>query len=98
MKGLILLFLFFNLVTFFLFGYDKYLARKNAHRISERTLIYYALAGGSVGAVFAQKIFRHKTKKFRYLFWIILAVQFILFESVWFFTSNASHVLQNFSL
>lgn len=97
MKGLILLFIIFNLVTFFVFGYDKYLARANRRRVSEKTLLNLALFGGSVGAVFAQKIFRHKSKKYRYLFWIILAAQFILFESVWFFTSDA-HILQNFSL
>lgn len=98
MKGFILLLLIFNLITFFVFGYDKYLARTNRRRVSEKTLLKLALFGGSVGAVFAQKIFRHKSKKYRYLFWIILAVQFILFEAVWFFSSNASYTLQNFSL
>jgi len=98
MKGLILLFLIFNLITFFVFGYDKYLARSNRRRISEKMLLTLAFFGGSVGAVFAQKIFRHKSKKYRNTFWIILTIQFILFEAIWFFSSNASHTLQNFSL
>lgn len=93
MKAFILLFLIINLITFFVFGYDKYLARSNRRRVSEKTLLNLAFLGGSAGAIFAQKIFRHKSKKYRYTFWIILAVQFILFEAILFFTSNASHTL-----
>jgi|GEM_PF-1014447 len=98
MKGFIFLLLIFNLITFFVFGYDKYLARTNRRRVSEKMLLNLALFGGSIGAVFAQKIFRHKSKKYRYTFWIILTVQFILFEAIWFLSSNASHTLQNFLL
>ncbi|MDD4884073.1 DUF1294 domain-containing protein [Sulfuricurvum sp.] len=98
MKAFLLLFVLFNLITFFVFGYDKYLARTNRRRVSEKTLLSLAVFGGSAGAVFAQKIFRHKSKKYRYLFWIILTIQFILFEAIWFFPSDASHTLQNFSL
>ncbi|ADR34470.1 protein of unknown function DUF1294 [Sulfuricurvum kujiense DSM 16994] len=98
MKAFVLLFLLFNLFTFFVFGYDKYLARSNRRRVSEKTLLNLALCGGSVGAVFAQKIFRHKSTKYRYTFWTILTIQFILFETIWFFASDISHTLQNFSL
>lgn len=62
MKGFVFLFLVFNLFTFLVFGYDKYLARTNRPRVREKTLLNLALMGGSVGAVFGQKIFRHKTK------------------------------------
>ena len=96
MKGFIFLLLIFNLITFFVFGYDKYLARTNRRRVSEKTLLNLALFGGSIGAVFAQKIFRHKSKKYRYTFWIILTVQFILFEAIWFLSSKDSHTMQNF--
>ncbi|MDD2829147.1 MAG: DUF1294 domain-containing protein [Sulfuricurvum sp.] len=89
MKALLILFFLFNLITFFVFGYDKYLARTNRRRISEKTLIYLALIGGSVGAVFAQKIFRHKSQKYRNLFWIILTVQFILFEGLWLYSQTS---------
>ncbi|WP_367187067.1 DUF1294 domain-containing protein [Sulfurimonas sp.] len=50
-------------MTFFVFGYDKYLARTNRRQVSEKTLLSLAFFWGSVGAVFAQKIFRHKSKK-----------------------------------
>jgi uncharacterized membrane protein YsdA (DUF1294 family) len=86
MKALIILLLLFNLITFFVFGYDKYLARTNRRRISEKTLITLALFGGSIGAVFAQKIFRHKSRKYRNLFWIILIGQFIVLEGLWLYS------------
>jgi len=83
MKQLIVLFIIFNIISFAVYGIDKLLARAGKKRISERTLLIIAIAGGSVGAVFAQKLFRHKTQKFRYILWIILVIQFILFELLW---------------
>lgn len=86
MKPFILLYLCLNLITFGVFGVDKLLARFNRNRISEKTLLSFVIAGGSVGAVFAQKIFRHKTRKFRYRVWIILSIQFVIFELLWYFS------------
>jgi len=88
MKVFIIIFILFNLTTFFLFGYDKYLARTKRRRISEKTLLSLALMGGSVGAVFAQKLFSHKSRKYPNLFWIILVVQFIVFEGLWFYSQT----------
>jgi uncharacterized membrane protein YsdA (DUF1294 family) len=90
MKAFILLFILFNLITFAIFGFDKFLARANRRRISEKTLLTLALVGGSVGAVFAQKIFRHKTRKFRYIFWVILVIQFVAFELAWHYSSASA--------
>ena len=55
-----------NIFDFFCFGLDKFLAKKGARRISERTLIGAALLGGCLGALLGMKAFRHKTlhKKF----------------------------------
>jgi uncharacterized membrane protein YsdA (DUF1294 family) len=83
MRAFIILFIFFNLITFIIFGLDKLLARMNRKRIREKTLITFAIAGGSVGALFAQKIFRHKIHKFPFILWIILAIQFVIFEAIW---------------
>ena len=82
MRAFIIFFIIFNLITLIVFGIDKFLARTRRQRISEKALICMAIAGGSVGAVFAQKLFRHKTQKFPYLFWIILIIQFLIFEIV----------------
>lgn len=93
MKAFILFFILFNLMTFIVFGIDKFLARSTRQRISEKTLITMAIAGGSVGAIFAQKLFRHKTQKFKYLFWTILVIQFILFEVIWNYSTVMAHKL-----
>lgn len=89
MKFFIFLFVAVNLLTFMMFGYDKFLARTGRARIQEKTLLTMALIGGSAGAVFAQKIFRHKSRKYKNLFWIILFIQFILFEALWFYSQRS---------
>jgi uncharacterized membrane protein YsdA (DUF1294 family) len=85
MKAFVVLFILFNLMTFAIFGFDKFFARSNRKRIREKTLFTLAIVGGSVGAIFAQKIFRHKTRKFRYSIWVILIIQFVLFEVLWYY-------------
>ncbi len=51
-----------NVVTFLLYGLDKARARRGAWRISERTLLTAAFAGGCVGALLGMQLFRHKTR------------------------------------
>jgi uncharacterized membrane protein YsdA (DUF1294 family) len=96
MKPFIILFIFLNLVTFGIFGIDKLLARLNRNRISEKTLLTLAIAGGSVGALFAQKLFRHKTRKFQYRVWVILISQFIIFETLWYFSPLLVQTVRSF--
>jgi uncharacterized membrane protein YsdA (DUF1294 family) len=57
------LYLAFNLLAFALYFLDKTAARNGHRRISERTLLMLAFLGGSIGAVAAQKLLRHKTQK-----------------------------------
>lgn len=45
---------------------DKYLARKNKRRLSEKFLFLCAISLGSLGIYFGMIIFRHKTKKFKF--------------------------------
>ena len=78
MEALIFIFLLLNVVSFFLFGIDKFLSRRGMRRISEKRLLMSAWAGGSIGAIAGQKLFRHKTEKFRTILWVILATQCIL--------------------
>ena len=74
-----------NVVTFFLYGIDKWKAKRSKWRISEATLLGMAVIGGSIGAWLGMKIWHHKTlhKKFRYGVPLILIVQIALL----FFTS-----------
>ncbi len=52
-----------NVLTLLLFADDKRRAARREWRISERTLLIAALLGGSVGALTAQHMLRHKTRK-----------------------------------
>ena len=69
-----------NIVSFFLYGIDKYKAKKNKWRISEATLLMIAVIGGSIGAWVGMRIWHHKTmhKKFKYGIPIIIILQISL--------------------
>lgn len=57
-----------NLVSFMMFGIDKYKARRGQWRISEATQLAVAAIGGCIGAWMGMKVWHHKTlhSKFRY--------------------------------
>jgi uncharacterized membrane protein YsdA (DUF1294 family) len=57
-----------NILSFIIYGLDKYLAIKKSYRVSEYSLFILAIFGGGIGALFGMKIFHHKTRKI--LFWI----------------------------
>ena len=69
-----------NIATFFLYGIDKYKARKGRWRISEATLLMMAVIGGSIGAWAGMRLWHHKTmhKKFKYGIPIIIILQVAL--------------------
>ena len=74
-----------NVGTFFMYGIDKWKAKKYKWRISEATLLGMAVIGGSIGAWLGMRVWHHKTlhKKFKYGVPIILIAQIALL----FFTS-----------
>ena len=51
-----------NVVTFFLYGIDKWKAKRSKWRIEESTLLWWAVFGGSVGALMGMKVWHHKTQ------------------------------------
>ena len=69
-----------NIATFFLYGIDKYKARKGRWRISEATLLMMAVIGGSIGAWAGMRLWHHKTmhKKFKYGIPLIIILQVAL--------------------
>ena len=80
-----------NITTFFLFWWDKRAAKQGDRRIRERTLLLFALMGGSLGAVTAKHMLRHKTRKqpFRSL---LLAIVFLQLAAavVWAFLARTA--------
>ena len=50
-----------NVVTFFMYGIDKWKAKKSKMRIRETALLGLAVLGGSIGAWLGMKIWHHKT-------------------------------------
>ena len=69
-----------NVVTFFVYGIDKWKAKRSKWRVSEATLLMLAVIGGSIGAWIGMKVWHHKTlhKKFRYGIPIIIILQVAL--------------------
>ena len=69
-----------NVVTFFVYGIDKWKAKKSMWRIRETALLGLAVLGGSIGAWLGMKVWHHKTqhKKFRYGVPAIIIVQLAL--------------------
>ena len=69
-----------NIATFFLYGIDKYKAKKGRWRISEATLLLMAVIGGSIGAWVGMRLWHHKTmhKKFKYGIPAIIIMQVAL--------------------
>ncbi len=71
-----------NVVTFLLYGLDKARARRGAWRISERTLLTAAFAGGCVGALLGMQLFRHKPRHMTFqnkvhiycVLWVVILV------------------------
>ena len=70
-------FIFFNVITFFVYGLDKLKAVQHWWRIPEVVLLGLAAVGGSVGAYLGMLVFRHKTRKplFRFGVPVILLAQ-----------------------
>ncbi len=77
-------YLTFNLLVFLIYGWDKKAARKGEWRVRESTLLWLALFGGSLGAILAQRMLRHKTRKepFRSILLSIIIFQIALAVSL----------------
>ena len=52
-----------NALTYLRFGWDKQAAERGTWRVSEAELLFLAFIGGWPAAKFAQRNYRHKTRK-----------------------------------
>jgi len=79
-----------SVLAFFLYWADKRKARADAWRAPEDVLQAVERAGGWPGALIAQQVFRHKTRKvsFQVLFWMIVALHQVFWIDQLFLGSN----------
>lgn len=57
---------------------DKYFAKNNMYRISEKNLFLIAILGGSIGSIVGMYKFRHKTKHRKFT----IGLPFIMFIQI----------------
>jgi len=74
MKIIYIYIVLINLLSFLLFGIDKYLAIKKKRRISEKTLILMMYIGGIIGSLLGMLFFHHKTKKIKFYIHNIISI------------------------
>jgi len=61
-----------SLAVFVMYSFDKWAAQRGGQRIAEKTLHLFELCCGWPGALLAQQVFRHKTRKgsYQFVFWL----------------------------
>lgn len=89
------LYLASSAVAFLAYAFDKSAARNDQWRTKESTLHIVALVGGWPGALAAQKLLRHKSKKqsFKIVFWGTVALN--CGALAWLFSSSGSGALRS---
>lgn len=67
----------YNVLVFFIYGWDKMIAGTKLRRVPEKILLGLAALGGGLGAVCGSFIFHHKTRKtsFQLILMLIIALQ-----------------------
>ena len=93
--AVLVLYLAVSAIAFFAYAVDKDAAQNNRWRTKESTLHMLGLIGGWPGAVLAQKIIRHKSRKkeFQTVFWATVILNCCALG--WFFTKTGSVVLRS---
>ena len=71
-----------NLLTFLIFGVDKYKAKKDYYRISEKGLLFLCFIGGGIGGFIGMYTFRHKTKKWYFNLLIPISIVLTIYSCI----------------
>jgi len=84
-----------SIAAFIAYLLDKSAARNNQWRTAENTLQMLGVIGGWPGALVAQKLLRHKTRKlsFQVVFW--LSVLLNCSGLAWLFSPTGSNILHS---
>ena len=77
LKIVLICLLVLNIITFLVYGIDKFKAQHARWRVPESVLLGLAAIGGSIGAWLGMMVWRHKTQhnKFKYGVPLILIIQ-----------------------
>ncbi len=69
-----------NILSFIYFGLDKRKAKKNQHRVSEKSLLIMTVFGGTIGSILGMLIFNHKTNKRSFILKIfaVIVIQILI--------------------
>jgi uncharacterized membrane protein YsdA (DUF1294 family) len=91
---ILVLYIIVSLITFIAYAIDKKAARNGRWRTQESTLHLFSFFGGWPGAIFAQQLLRHKSRKqeFRFVFWVTVLLNVGVFA--WFHTPDGANDLQ----
>ena len=83
-KEIVIYLIVINMLTFCVYGIDKRKAIRKQWRVPERTLLFLAVIGGSIGALAGMQVFRHKTQHLKFKLGVpgILVVQVIILYCV----------------
>jgi len=80
-KFISVLYVFFSMTLFSLYGIDKAQARANGRRIPEKVFHYLSIAGGFPGGFIGRPFFHHKTRK--PVFMVILLFSLVIHIALW---------------
>ncbi|KAF1303821.1 DUF1294 domain-containing protein [Enterococcus saccharolyticus] len=72
--GIILYLFLINTYVFLVMWYDKRQAERKKWRIPEARILMCGVLGGGLGGLLARSLFRHKTRKTKFLFCFLLGV------------------------
>ncbi|MBU1691706.1 MAG: cold shock and DUF1294 domain-containing protein [Gammaproteobacteria bacterium] len=89
------LYLVASAIAFLAYAFDKSAARNDQWRTPESTLHLFALVGGWPGALAAQRLLRHKSKKqpFQMMFWTTVVLN--CSTLAWLYSSSGSVALRS---
>lgn len=84
-KYFVIFILVMSVITFFVFGWDKWKAKNDKWRTPESTLFLLAIFGGSVGALLGMQVWRHKTQHWSFRLGIPVILILQAAGLVWYF-------------
>ncbi|MBP5513179.1 MAG: DUF1294 domain-containing protein [Bacteroidaceae bacterium] len=84
-KYFVIFILVMSVITFFVFGWDKWKAKNDKWRTPESTLFLLAIFGGSIGALLGMQVWRHKTQHWSFRLGIPIILILQAAGLVWYF-------------